>query len=189
MPGSSIDTYKSRPLECLSAGKLFWAPEAMTCACLFRLFLLLVPAAFLQGKRLGPTSPLRYSRFLDPSRAVFLRWDFDYEAEIITFELQVQTTGWIGLGITDRYTFVGSDLVVGGVLPNGNVYFSVSLRISNLCWVEDGFISIVSNLQPTEELLPWVEDSFPSRKELFFCKHSQAQQTLVDCRFLPTKMF
>ena len=79
------------------------------------------------------TSPLRYSRFLDPSRAVFLRWDFDYEAEIITFELQVQTTGWVGLGITDRYTFVGSDLVVGGVLPNGNVYFSVSLGISNMC--------------------------------------------------------
>ncbi|EDL13566.1 DBH-like monooxygenase protein 2 precursor [Mus musculus] len=96
----------------------------MACVLLFRLFLLLVLAAFSQGKRLGPTSPLRYSRFLDPSRAVFLRWDFDYEAEIITFELQVQTTGWVGLGITDRYTFVGSDLVVGGVLPNGNVYFS-----------------------------------------------------------------
>lgn len=132
VPGTSIDTYKSRALECLSAGKLFWAPGAMACVLLFRLFLLLVLASFAQGNRLGPTSPLRYSRFLDPSHAVFLRWDFDHEAEIITFELQVQTTGWVGLGITDRYTFVGSDLVVGGVLPNGNVYFSVSLGISNL---------------------------------------------------------
>lgn len=105
----------------------------MACFLFFRLFLLWVLAAFSQGKRLSPTSPLRYSRFLDPSHAVFLRWDFDYETEIITFELQVQTTGWVGLGITDRYTFVGSDLVVGGVLPNGNVYFSVSLGISNLC--------------------------------------------------------
>lgn len=113
---------------------MFRALGAMACVLLFRLFLFLVLAAFSQGKRLGPTSPLRYSRFLDPSRAVFLRWDFDYEAEFITFELQVRTTGWVGLGITDRYTFVGSDLVVGGVLPDGNVYFSVSLGMNNSWW-------------------------------------------------------
>lgn len=112
---------------------MFQALGAMACVLLFRLILLSVLAAFSQGKRLGPTSPLRYSRFLDPSHAVFLRWDFDYEAEIITFELQVQTTGWVGLGITNRYTFVGSDLVVGGVLPDGNVYFSVSLRMISSC--------------------------------------------------------
>ncbi|XP_045046986.2 putative DBH-like monooxygenase protein 2 isoform X2 [Desmodus rotundus] len=69
------------------------------------------------------TSRLRVM-FLDPSNAVFLRWDFDFEAETITFELQVRTAGWVGLGIRNRYTTVGSDLVVGGVLPDGNVYFS-----------------------------------------------------------------
>lgn len=87
-------------------------------------------AAPFQGKRLGSTSRLRYSRFLDPSNVVFLRWDFNLEAEIITFELQVQTAGWVGLGFTNRDTRVGSDLVVGGVLPDGNVYFSVSLRVT-----------------------------------------------------------
>lgn len=87
-------------------------------------------AALFQGKRFGPTSRLRYSRFLDPSNVIFLRWDFDLEAEIITFELQVRTAGWVGLGVTNRYTRVGSDLVVGGVLPDGNVYFSVSLRVT-----------------------------------------------------------
>ncbi|XP_076769591.1 DBH-like monooxygenase protein 2 isoform X3 [Arvicanthis niloticus] len=122
----------------------------MACV-LFRLFLLLVLAAFSQGKRLGPTSPLRYSRFLDPSHAVFLRWDFDYESEIITFELQVQTTGWIGLGITDRYTFVGSDLVVGGVLPNGNVYFSDQHLLDEDTLEQDG--------SQDAELLKLTEDS------------------------------
>lgn len=104
-------------------------PGAMTCALLFRLLLLMALVSSSQGKRLGPTSRLRYSRFLDPSNVIFLRWDFDLEAEIITFELQVRTTGWVGLGVTNRYTRVGSDLVVGGVLPDGNVYFSVSLRV------------------------------------------------------------
>ncbi|XP_028637873.1 DBH-like monooxygenase protein 2 [Grammomys surdaster] len=122
----------------------------MACV-LFRLFLLLVLIAFSQGKRLGPTSPLRYSRFLDPSHAVFLRWDFDYEAEIITFELQVQTTGWVGLGITDRYTFVGSDLVVGGVLPNGNVYFSDQHLLDEDTLEQDG--------SQDAELLKLTEDS------------------------------
>lgn len=105
-------------------------PGAMACDLLFRLLLLMVLAALSQGNHLGPTSRLRYSRFLDPSNVIFLRWDFDLEAEIITFELQVQTTGWVGLGVTNGYTFVGGDLVVGGVLPEGNVYFSVSWRVT-----------------------------------------------------------
>ncbi|XP_041490206.1 DBH-like monooxygenase protein 2 [Microtus oregoni] len=123
----------------------------MACVLLFRLFLLLVLAAFSQGKRLGPTSPLRYSRFLDPSHAAFLRWDFDYEAEFITFELQVRTTGWVGLGITDRYTFVGSDLVVGGVLPDGNVYFSDQHLLDEDTLEQDG--------SQDAELLKLTEDS------------------------------
>lgn len=96
---------------------------------------------------------LHYSRFLDPSNAVFLRWDFDFEAEIITFELQVRTAGWVGLGVTDRYSRAGSDLVVGGVSPDGNVYFSVSLRValSQACWVSC-----------------WVEDDSESRKDPYF---------------------
>ncbi|XP_008820148.2 DBH-like monooxygenase protein 2 [Nannospalax galili] len=110
----------------------------MACICLFRLFLLLVLAALYQGKHLNPTSHLRYSRFLDPSNTVFLRWDFDYAAEIITFEIQIRTTGWVGLGITDRYTFVGSDLVVGGVLPSGNVYFSDQHLVDEDTLEEDG---------------------------------------------------
>uniref|UniRef100_A0A8C9D4T2 DOMON domain-containing protein n=1 Tax=Panthera leo TaxID=9689 RepID=A0A8C9D4T2_PANLE len=110
----------------------------MTCALLFRLLLLMTLAALFQGKRFGPTSRLRYSRFLDPSNVIFLRWDFDLEAEIITFELQVRTAGWVGLGVTNRYTRVGSDLVVGGVLPDGNVYFSDQHLVDEDTLEEDG---------------------------------------------------
>lgn len=123
-------TYKSTLMECSPTAEILQTPGAMACDILFRLLLLMVLAAPSQGNRLGPTSRLRYSRFLDPSNVVFLRWDFDLEAEMITFELQVRTAGWVGLGVTDGSTFAGGDLVVGGVLPEGNVYFSVSWRVT-----------------------------------------------------------
>uniref|UniRef100_A0A8C4LNH7 DOMON domain-containing protein n=1 Tax=Equus asinus TaxID=9793 RepID=A0A8C4LNH7_EQUAS len=110
----------------------------MACALLFRLLLLMALAAPSQGNGPGPTSRLRYSRFLDPSNVIFLRWDFDLEAEIITFELQVRTAGWVGLGVTNRYTNVGSDLVVGGVLPDGNIYFSDQHLVDEDTLAEDG---------------------------------------------------
>lgn len=102
----------------------------MACALLFRLLLLTALPTSSQGNHLGLTSRLHYSMFLDPSNVTFLHWDFDLEAEIITFELQVQIAGWVGLGITNRYTMVGSNLVVGAVSPDGNVYFSVSVRVT-----------------------------------------------------------
>lgn len=112
---------------------MLWDPGAMGGILLLKFFLLLA-LRVSQGHHLGPTSHLRYSRFLDPSHVIFLRWDFDLKAEVIVFELQVRTAGWVGVGITNRYTIVGGDLVIGGVLPNGNVYFSVSSKDEVLCW-------------------------------------------------------
>ncbi|XP_068405930.1 LOW QUALITY PROTEIN: putative DBH-like monooxygenase protein 2 [Eschrichtius robustus] len=108
----------------------------MACALLFWLLLLTALPTSSQGNHLGLTSRLRYSTFLDPSNVIFLHWDF--EAEIITFELQVRTAGWVGLGITNRYTRVGSDLVVGGVSPDGNVYFSDEHLVDEDALEEDG---------------------------------------------------
>ncbi|XP_027824193.3 putative DBH-like monooxygenase protein 2 [Ovis aries] len=112
-------------------------PEAMACPLLFWL-LFTVLATPSQGDHLGPAPRLRYSRFLDASNAVFLRWDFDFEAEIITFELQVRTAGWVGLGVTNHYSRAGGDLVVGGVSPDGNVYFSDQHLVDEDTLEEDG---------------------------------------------------
>eukprot|EP00069_Balaena_mysticetus_P011320 bmy_21251T0 len=113
-------------------------PGATACALLFRLLLLTALPTSSQGNHLGPTSRLRYSTFLVPSNVIFLHWDFDLEDEIITFELQVRTAGWVGLGITNRYTRVGSDPVVGGVSPDGNVYFSDEHLVDEDALEEDG---------------------------------------------------
>nr|XP_012623515.1 putative DBH-like monooxygenase protein 2 isoform X1 [Microcebus murinus] len=138
VPGTGGGTYKSRALRCPSAGRMLQAPGDMACTLLFGLFLLLGLEAPSPGNCLGPTSRLRYSRFLDPSNVIFLRWDFDLKAEVITFELQVRTAGWVGLGVTSRYTRAGSDLVVGGVLPDGNVYFSDQHLVDEDTLKEDG---------------------------------------------------
>ncbi|XP_051818205.1 putative DBH-like monooxygenase protein 2 [Antechinus flavipes] len=109
----------------------------MSCAFFSRL-LMLVLATPAFSVISGPKASLRFSRFLDPSNLMYLLWDFDIKAEMITFELRVQTTGWVGLGITNRYTNVGADLVVGGVLPEGNIYFSDHHVVDDDTLEEDG---------------------------------------------------
>ncbi|XP_009574381.1 PREDICTED: putative DBH-like monooxygenase protein 2 [Fulmarus glacialis] len=84
------------------------------------LFLLFLPC-FCSGQPAPP--PLRFSIFLDPSKMVYLRWDHD-EQELMTFELQVHTTGWVAFGFSSHGELPGSDIVIGGVFPNGSIYFS-----------------------------------------------------------------
>ncbi|KAL8202803.1 UNVERIFIED_CONTAM: hypothetical protein K2H54_025713 [Gekko kuhli] len=67
--------------------------------------------------------PLRFSAYLDPMQQVHLQWDHDSK-EMITFELHVQSTGWVAFGFTTHGELPGGDVVIGGVLPDGNMYFS-----------------------------------------------------------------
>ncbi|KAM9293366.1 LOW QUALITY PROTEIN: DBH-like monooxygenase protein 2 [Morus bassanus] len=53
---------------------------------------------------------------------VYLHWDHD-EDELMTFELQVHTTGWVAFGFSPQAELPGSDILIGGVFPNGNIYF------------------------------------------------------------------
>ncbi|XP_062426446.1 putative DBH-like monooxygenase protein 2 [Rhea pennata] len=71
-----------------------------------------------------PAPPfLHFSSFLGPSNMVYLRWDHD-EQEMMTFELQVRTTGWVAFGFSPHGELPGSDIVFGGVFSNGSIYFS-----------------------------------------------------------------
>ncbi|KAM6420961.1 putative DBH-like monooxygenase protein 2 [Pluvialis apricaria] len=84
------------------------------------LFLLFLPC-FCSGQPVPPL--LRFSIFLDPLNMVYLRWDHD-EQELMLFELQVHTTGWVAFGFSPHGELPGSDIVIGGVFPNGSIYFS-----------------------------------------------------------------
>lgn len=69
-------------------------------------------------------SDLSFGEFLDQNRLVRLSWGFDQQQGNITFELVVNTTGWVGLGFSPNGAMKGADIVIGGIGTAGN-YFAV----------------------------------------------------------------
>ena len=57
-----------------------------------------------------------------------LYWTFDKAAENITFAVRVQTTGWVGFGVSPNGQMPQSDVVIGWVDGTGNS-FQVSVHI------------------------------------------------------------
>ena len=55
-----------------------------------------------------------------------LYWTFDNEAEMISFAVRVQTTGWVGFGISPNGQMPNSDVVIGWVTDDGETMFHVS---------------------------------------------------------------
>lgn len=51
-----------------------------------------------------------------------LFWDFDREAETITFAVRARTTGWVGFGLSPNGGMIGSDVIIGWVTEN-SVFF------------------------------------------------------------------
>ncbi|NXU78324.1 MOXD2 protein, partial [Oreotrochilus melanogaster] len=86
-------------------------------------FLLFLPC-FCSGQAAAPQ--LHFSSSLDPSHRISLCWDHAEQEELMMFELQVHTTGWVAFGFSPHGELPGSDIVIGGVFPNGSICFSVS---------------------------------------------------------------
>lgn len=70
--------------------------------------------------------PLPFSEYLDADKQVLLRWGFDEILSNITIELCVNTTGWVGFGLSPNGDMIGADIVMGGVNTDG-YYFGVSI--------------------------------------------------------------
>lgn len=66
----------------------------------------------------------RFSATLDAAGLYSLFWSFDEEA--IIFAVEVQTTGWVGFGLSPNGQMPGSDVVIGWVDQEGEYYFHVS---------------------------------------------------------------
>ena len=54
-----------------------------------------------------------------------LYWTFDNAAETISFAVRVQTTGWVGFGLSPNGQMPNSDVIIGWV-DNGQTFFHVS---------------------------------------------------------------
>ena len=55
-----------------------------------------------------------------------LHWNFSIADETITFGVNVSTNGWVGLGISPTGGMTNSDVAIGWVNDEGQVFFQVS---------------------------------------------------------------
>ena len=56
-----------------------------------------------------------------------LYWNFDNDAETISFAVRVQTSGWVGFGLSPNGQMPDSDVVIGWVTADGETMFHVSV--------------------------------------------------------------
>ena len=89
---------------------------------------------FIWTERTKASEPpdLPFVEYLDQNRLVRLSWGFDNHQGNITFELMVNTTGWVGFGFSPNGEMKGSDIVIGGIRPAGS-YFAVRNIIKTAC--------------------------------------------------------
>ena len=92
---------------------------ALDFALLFVLFLL--PSCFCVHDLDAKYS---FRRNLHPRYTLY--WNYNPTLRNISFAVRVQTTGWVGFGISPNGGMVGSDVIIGGV-QNGRSYFNVSI--------------------------------------------------------------
>lgn len=80
---------------------------------------------------------LPFMEYLDREHLVCLKWGFDDLQGTITFQLVVNTTGWVGVGFSPNGNMQGSDMVIGGLNSSGP-YFAVRFKNSSvLCICND----------------------------------------------------
>ncbi|XP_063351424.1 DBH-like monooxygenase protein 2 homolog [Pelmatolapia mariae] len=77
-----------------------------------------------------------FMEYLDQEQLVCLKWGFDNPAGDITFQLAVNTTGWVGFGLSPKGGMKGSDIVIGGV-GSSQSYFSDRYATGNSMPLED----------------------------------------------------
>ncbi|KAM8831476.1 DBH-like monooxygenase protein 2 homolog [Spinachia spinachia] len=88
-------------------------------------------------KASGASDPnLPFMEYLDSKNGVCLKWGFDNPQGNITFKLEVNTTGWVGLGFNSNKGMTGSDIVMGGVGPSQS-YFQDYYATGNRRPLED----------------------------------------------------
>ncbi|CAF3368320.1 unnamed protein product [Rotaria socialis] len=96
---------------------------------LFIVLLLIIGDVLAISSLIQPFTTYKYSIELQPDIAD-LWWTVDSDANEITFELHMKTTGWIALGISPDGGMKGADIGVGWVDNIGKVHFQVRSKCS-----------------------------------------------------------
>ena len=69
----------------------------------------------------------RFSRQLHPRYTLY--WNFNTTARTMQFAVRVRTNGWVGFGLSPNGQMPGSDVVIGWVDQQGQVFFNVSMML------------------------------------------------------------
>jgi len=69
----------------------------------------------------------RFSTTLDQNGLYELYWNYNLTQQTISFAVRVQTTGWVGFGVSPNGQMPGSDVVIGWIDNNGRVQFDVKI--------------------------------------------------------------
>jgi hypothetical protein len=64
--------------------------------------------------------------------SAFLSYIFLRDEDLVEFEIEVETTGYVGFGISPNGGMVGADIFIGGVYENGTSYHFVSNNVGIL---------------------------------------------------------
>ena len=72
----------------------------------------------------------RFSATLDPNGQYEVYWNYNLTAGTISFAVRVQTTGWVGFGLSPNGQMPGSDVVIGWVDCNGGMHFHARKRFN-----------------------------------------------------------
>lgn len=68
---------------------------------------------------------VKRSEILDVNGKYSAEWEVNLDTGSIVFTLNVQTTGYVGFGISMNPSMAGADIVIGGVKDDGTTYFAV----------------------------------------------------------------
>ena len=90
--------------------------------------LLLTAFLFTLSPVLGSdnTDDYMFSTTLNQDPEYVLHWSVDLEEEEVRFALEVESTGWIGLGISENGQMIGSDVFTTWIDDQGEVQLQVS---------------------------------------------------------------
>ena len=78
----------------------------------------------------NPELLARYQNFLVlTSNTYELYWNYTEGTSRLDIAVRVKTTGWVGLGVSEKGSMVNSDLAVGWVTDQGETVLQVSARV------------------------------------------------------------
>ena len=61
------------------------------------------------------SSEYAHHAVLHPEEKMKLFWTIDWDHESVSFAVEAETTGWVGLGFSSNGQMIGSDMVIGWV--------------------------------------------------------------------------